>query len=230
MIAGSGSFTLGSSSTSTLALSGANTYTGNTSVLAGTLDLANSLALQDTTLTTGGITFDSAVSSDAFTFGGLSGSGSIALTDTATNNVALSVGNTNGSTTYSGSLSGGGSLTTIGTGIFTLSGPNSYTGTTLVSRGTLALSSTGSLGNTSITVGNGSSNNGTLRINGNYTIGAGTASVAISAGSSAGSGFDHGPGHAALQPHRRQPQHADRQRIVGLWRRRRFARRADAQL
>jgi len=53
------------------------------------------------------------------------------------NNVALSVGNNNVSSTYSGVLSGGGSLTKIGTGRWILSGTNTYTGGTVVSNGNL---------------------------------------------------------------------------------------------
>ncbi len=161
----------------------ANTFVGPTAVTSGKLDLANSLALQNSTLTTAGITFDSAVGSHAFTLGGLSGSGNINLADTGLNNVALSVGNNNASTTYSGTLSGGGSLTKIGTGTLTLStGANTFTGATNVNQGTLALGPAGSLGDTTITVGNGSTNNGTLRINGNYTIGSSSAQVIVSGG------------------------------------------------
>jgi autotransporter-associated beta strand protein len=55
-----------------------------------------------------------------------------------TNNDALSIGGNNGSTTYSGTLSGGGSLTKNGTGTLTLSASNTYSGLTTVSGGTLA--------------------------------------------------------------------------------------------
>ena len=87
---------------------------------------------------------------DSFTFGALAGSGNITLTEinegnlAAGNSVALTVGNNNSSTTYSGVLSGGGSLTKTGSGTMTLTGASTYTGATSVNAGTLTLS--GSLG------------------------------------------------------------------------------------
>ena len=59
--------------------------------------------------------------------------------------VALTVGGNNGSTTYSGTLSGSGSLTKVGTGMLTLTGSNTYAGTTAISAGTLAVATTGTL-------------------------------------------------------------------------------------
>ena len=85
-----------------LALGGANTFSGNTTVSSGILLLSNSLALQDSTLTSGGIAFSSSVASHAFTLGGLSGSGNLALADNAGNAVTLSVGNNSSTTTYCG--------------------------------------------------------------------------------------------------------------------------------
>ncbi len=83
------------------------------------------------------------------TIGGLAGSGSLLLADTMlftggsgySNGipVALTVGYNNASTTYSGVMSGPGSLIKVGTGILTLSGTNTYTGNTTVNAGTLAL-------------------------------------------------------------------------------------------
>lgn len=95
------------------------------------------MALQNSTLTTGGFTFDGSVSSHAFTFGGLSGSANISLNNG--NAIALSVGQNNSSTTYSGTLSNNGSLNKIGTGTLTLTGSQSYTGGTTVSAGTLKI-------------------------------------------------------------------------------------------
>lgn len=83
------------------------------------------------------------------TIGGLAGSGNFGLVNTIlftggagySNGapVALTVGYNNSSTTYSGVMSGAGSLIKVGTGTLTLSGANSYTGNTTVSAGTLAL-------------------------------------------------------------------------------------------
>ena len=123
----------------TVKLGGANTFTGSTRVGVGTLDLTNGLALQTSTLISAGITFDSAVSSNAFTIGGLNGSFNLGLANTAGTAVALTVGTNNGNYVYSGVLSGAGSLTTTGSGMLTLSNQNSYTGATTVSGGTLVL-------------------------------------------------------------------------------------------
>ena len=98
-----------------LTLTAAGTFGGPTTVIAGTLDLANGKSLQSSTLiapTTGSVVFDHSVASHAFTLGGLSGQGNIVLQDGSGTAIALTVGGNNGSTTYGGSLSGSGSLVT----------------------------------------------------------------------------------------------------------------------
>jgi autotransporter-associated beta strand protein len=145
----SGNFTYGNSipgsvgltkiGSNMLTLSAANTYTGLTTITGGTLSLAHSGALSGSTLvapTAGSLAFASSV--HAFTFGGLSGSGSLSLQNTAA--VALTVGGNNASTVYSGILSGSGSLAKVGTGsILTLTGSNTYSGGTTISAGVLQL-------------------------------------------------------------------------------------------
>lgn len=124
-----------------LKLSGANTYSGNTEIGGGSVRLASQFALQNSTLVTsnsgGMLTFDTGT---AYTVGGLSGNGSIALANNAATPaaVALSVGNSSRDTGFSGSLTGAGSIVKIGTGTLALSGPNGYTGGTSISSGTLA--------------------------------------------------------------------------------------------
>jgi autotransporter-associated beta strand protein len=131
--------TLNGGTGSTLVLAGANTNSGPTNVTAGSLNLANSQALQNSTVATGGtgIVFDSSVVSHAFTFGGLSGTADLALQDNASNAVTLSVGNNGSTQSYSGILSGAGGLTKVGSGTQTLIGANTYTGNTSVNGGTL---------------------------------------------------------------------------------------------
>jgi autotransporter-associated beta strand protein len=66
------------------------------------------------------------------TIGSLVGVGNVTL-----GSGTLTTGATNASTTYGGVVSGSGGLTKTGTGTLTLSGPNSYTGTTRINAGTL---------------------------------------------------------------------------------------------
>lgn len=61
------------------------------------------------------------------------------------NNGAL-ISNTSSSSTFYGVISGSGTLTKAGSGTLTLAGANSYTGATNIAAGTLAISSSGSLG------------------------------------------------------------------------------------
>ncbi|MGD1017975.1 MAG: autotransporter-associated beta strand repeat-containing protein [Verrucomicrobiia bacterium] len=135
VISGPGGFaTAGDNGNTTLILTGTNTYGGNTTINSGTVELNNSLAVQNSTvndLLNNALTFGTPT---AYTLGGLAGTGNIGL-----GSIALSVGNNNSNTAYSGILSGSGSLTKIGTGVLTLSGANTYSGATTISGGTLKL-------------------------------------------------------------------------------------------
>ena len=101
---GSGGVSLAINGTGTQVLAGANTFSGTTTVSAGTLNLSNQYALQNSALTPAGgsVVFDQSVAGHAFTMGGLSGSGNIALQDNAAapDPVALTVGGNNVSTTF----------------------------------------------------------------------------------------------------------------------------------
>jgi len=90
--------------------------------------------------------------------GSLAGAGTVTLGPTT-----LTTGGNNTSTTFSGAISGNGSLTKTGTGTFTLSGANLYTGPTSVDSGTLDV--TGSLVS-SVTVNSGGTLMGTGTIGG----------------------------------------------------------------
>ena len=140
--------------TGTLALSGSNLYTGATTITGGRLLLNNAFAAQDSIVTisagtgaTGannGLQFNAGLG-DAFTIGGLSGASNEALLDTSGSAVALTVGNNNNTATYSGILSGGGSLIKTGTGTQTLTGVNTFTGATTINAGTLTIGAAGDL-------------------------------------------------------------------------------------
>ena len=141
----------------TLTLTNSNPYSGGTTISAGTLQLNNANAAQNSTVTVGsvnGLAFGPGVS--APTVGGLAGSGNVnlATTDASPLLVLMTVGGNNSSTTYSGALSGSGSLTKGGSGALVLTGSNTYSGQTTISSGTLQLGSggtTGSIASTSIT-------------------------------------------------------------------------------
>ncbi len=113
-------------------LSGANTYGGATNINAGTLRVGAANALPTLTAVTvaSGAVFD--VNGVNQTIGSLSCAG-----DTTLGAGALTTGGDNSSTTYSGTISGSGGLTKQGSGVFTLSGANTYGGATNINAGTL---------------------------------------------------------------------------------------------
>jgi autotransporter-associated beta strand protein len=120
----------------TLTLSAANTYQDTTVVLAGALvaGAPNVLTTTRALQVGSGATFD--LNNNNQQIGLLSdylGGGGSVLLGSAT----LSLGNDNFSATFSGAISGSGSLSKLGTTTQTLSGANTYTGPTLVSGGTL---------------------------------------------------------------------------------------------
>ena len=163
-----------------LILNAANNYSGTTTINAGTLQLGNTLAAQNSTVSIGatnGLTFTSGTTS--FTIGGLSGSSAEALTNTGSASVALTVGNNNLAASYSGALSGGGSLIKVGSGTQTLSNPNTYTGVTTVNNGTLNI--TGSTGASSA-----------VGVAGGYLAGTGTVNGAVTVSSAGGINLANG--------------------------------------
>ena len=130
VISGSGSFT--KTGSSLLVLQASNTFTGDTRLVAGSLQISAG-ALQNSTLNmASGDAGTLAVSADS-TLGGLSGSRNVSASGHT-----VSIGNNNQSTTYSGILSSA-AVTKIGTGVLTLTGGNTYTGLTTVAAGTLQL-------------------------------------------------------------------------------------------
>lgn len=135
---GAGSFTgvisgangLTKNTAGTLTLGGANTYTGDTTVGEGTLVVTGGAAIADAgNVIVNGGTFQV---DTAEVIGSLAGGGSAVL------NAGLTTGGAGTDTSFSGPISGAGSLTKEGAGTFTLSGANSYTGGTTVNAGTLA--------------------------------------------------------------------------------------------
>lgn len=127
----------------TLVLSGANTYTNATVITAGTLQLGVAGAIPDGSAVSvaAAATFD--LNNFDETIGSLSGAGSVLL---GTGN--LTTGGNNNNTTFSGVISEDGDLIKEGTGVFTLSGVNTYTGDTVLNAGTLSIGSGANLGST----------------------------------------------------------------------------------
>ena len=92
----------------TLVLNTTNSYSGPTTISAGTLQLANLNALENSTLTNnvpGGVTFSS---SGVYNLGGLAGSGGISMAYAGSGGLTLRVGSNNAATVYSGALTGSG--------------------------------------------------------------------------------------------------------------------------
>ena len=137
--------------TETLFLSGSNSFAGTFRTPTGTLTIQNVNALRNATLDMNAADTGSVnLNNNNSIMGAITGSRNLSI-----GSGAVSIGNNNTSTTYSGVLSGSGSLTKIGTGTLTLSGPNTYTGKTTASAGTLTLSGSGSLASTNFTVASG---------------------------------------------------------------------------
>jgi len=167
----SGAIGLVKNGTGTLTLSGNNTYTGSTTINAGTLTANGGSAIANASAVSvgSGAVFNLGASE---TVGSIAGAGNITL-----GSFTLTAGGDNSSTTASGIISGTGALAKTGTGILTLSGANTYSGATTISGGTLkAGSSTGMSSASTLTV-----NGGAFDLNGfNATV------AAVGAGNAAG--------------------------------------------
>ncbi|MDY0170732.1 MAG: autotransporter-associated beta strand repeat-containing protein [Thermoguttaceae bacterium] len=125
----------------TLALSAANTYSGDTRPAVGTLLVSHAEALAGSTLDmaagdTGAVAFGTPA---AYTFGGLKGERDLNMAGKT-----LSVGANGEDTEYSGALSNG-ALTKVGGGILALSGTNTHSATA-INEGTLQFVTDASLG------------------------------------------------------------------------------------
>ena len=136
----SGTGGLSCSGSGTVVLSNANSYTGNTLVSSGGLNLAHPLAVQNSNVNVGAggvLSFAAGVTSPIL--GGLAGGGNVALATAASEPVTLNAGGNGQSTTYNGSLTGPGGLTKMGSGMLSLTGSSTYAGATVISGGVLQL-------------------------------------------------------------------------------------------
>ncbi len=152
VLSGSGSLT--KTGTGTLTLSGNNIFAGTTTISEGMISISNANALG----TTGNITFGSGtlrygtgITADLSSR--IKNSGSAILIDTNSNNVTFS------SAVYSTNIGG---LTQTGSGILTLSGNSTYTGTTTLAAGTISINRAAALGTSgNVTFGGGALQYGT---------------------------------------------------------------------
>ena len=163
--------------TGTLVLSGANTYTSTTAVSAGTLQINHAVALGGgvTTVTDGAslrVTGTALTVTEGVTLTGAGVGGAGALQNSGGSNTwsgnltmtahsAIGVDGTANTLSATGTLASSGgdfNLTKVGNGTLALSGANSYTGSTTVRDGTLAVNANapiggnGALGNSDTTV------------------------------------------------------------------------------
>lgn len=162
-VSGTGSFI--HSGSGLLTVTAQNTFSGFTSITAptATLMLGDGLSLQNSTLSYfsfgGNLSFGPLT---AVTLGGLAEDKGLVLQNSEPAAVALTIGNNNQSTFYTGALTGPGSLTKVGTGFTDLAGVNTYTGSTTVSGGSLTVVTGGEIHGAGVTV-NGT---GTMAVSG----------------------------------------------------------------
>ncbi len=160
----------------TLKLSGANSFTGDVKISAGTLQAGSTSALgtgtvyveKNTTL---------ALGTDSVSVGGLSGAGTVSLaTDTSASTLTVASATDK---EFAGTIGTGISLVKQGAGTLKLSGANRLTGGVTINEGAIEATNASALGSTGTTTVN---NGGVLKISVADGVNAGTGAVKFSSG------------------------------------------------
>ncbi|MEI6239217.1 MAG: autotransporter-associated beta strand repeat-containing protein [Planctomycetia bacterium] len=175
-LSGTGGLTINIDNLNTLVLNGSNTFSGG--ITSNTGYFTNNSATA--------IPVGAAISLSGYwglgadaTIGSLTGSGLIFGGTTAR---VLTVGSGDVSSTFAGTMQDNNQFVKVGTGTFTLSGANTYTGGTRITAGRVVVSNTGALGAASNTL---TVDGGTLDLNGrSITVGllSGSAAGVITSG------------------------------------------------
>ena len=181
-ISGVGGITTNSNANSRVVFTGANTYTGGTTINSGTLRTANASALgtgQVSFHETNTVTLD--LNSTALGVQSLSGGSSAATVSTGGASGILTIHGDNVSeASFAGNITGAGGVIKNGAGDQILTGDNTYTGATEINGGTLQLgsgSAVGLSGTSGVTIAGGTLTNAA----GNSALGTGAVSMSFGA-------------------------------------------------
>lgn len=184
-------------STGTLVIQTTNTYSGDTVISNGVLQLGGNNVIPGGS-SAGQVVVQSPGLLDLNTFnntvGALSGNGTVNCTGGSA--VTLTVGNNNASGTFSGlleNISGTLGLTKVGTGTETISGANTYTGPTVINSGTLRVGNLNAVADSPVTVSAGTLDLGSSLVVSNLS-GAVGSSIANNSSASPVTLFSHGTG------------------------------------
>jgi len=161
-ISGTGLLTKTGAGTLTLNIDSPN-FSGGFTVLQGNLNFGftpNSLGTGTITLNGGTLGFAGVTTANA---GGLAGTGNVVLTNASSQAVSLFVGGNNASTTFSGTLSGFGSLTKTGSGTLTLAGDSTSASSSVsIGQGALLLATANAAAGYTLGLNGGTLDFGTL--------------------------------------------------------------------